>query len=428
LIGSTSAARLFLAAAFTLLASACDSRTPARGAEAAQVAKPRAGYAQELAALDAAIASGTALSAQRTDDALLPLEITGLYQERARLTGRYDDFARARAVLDAQARGRPAPTFCLAQARLHYTLHRLAQATQALDACPASVERTEIAGLRADIAMYSGRYREAEAAYRALLNQSPLPQNYVRLALLKAKTGAPAEAHALLEAAEKRYHGVSATMKAWLKLQRGLVALDRGRLDEALALYRLAGDALPGWWLVDEHVAEVTLLRGDAAAARTLYADIVERTQSPEFMDALAALEHAAGREAEAKRWTERARPLYEQRMAEFPEAAAGHALDHFLADTANPGRALALAEANFKVRPYGEAAIGLAKASIIAGKAARAATLLEAQLASGWDTAETHWVLAKALDAAGRRAPAAQAHAAALLRNPESDRMYAIP
>ena len=26
-------------------------------------------------------------------------------------------------------------------------------------------------------------------------------------------------------------------MLAWLKLQRGLVALDRGRLDEALALY-----------------------------------------------------------------------------------------------------------------------------------------------------------------------------------------------
>lgn len=425
MIRKVAAAGLALAA---VLIAGCDARTPARGAEAAQVSKPRAGYAQELAALDAAIASGTALSAQRSDDALLPLEIAGLYQERARLTGRYDDYARARAVLDAQAQGRPAPNFCLAQARLHYTLHRLGPASKALDACPASVERTEIAGLRADIAMYSGRYREAEATYRALLNQSPLPANYVRLALLKAKTGAHAEAQALLEAAEKRYYGVSATMKAWLKLQRGLVALEHGRLDEALAMYRLASDALPGWWLVDEHVAEVTLLRGDAAAARKLYADIVERTQSPEFMDALAALEHAAGRDAEARRWRERARPLYEKRLADFPEAAAGHALDHFLADHANPGRALALAEDNYRVRPYGEAAIGLAKASIIAGKPARAVALLEAQLASGWDTPETHWVLARALDAAGKREPAARAHAAALLRNPESDRMYAIP
>ena len=32
------------------------------------------------------------------------------------------------------------------------------------------------------------------------------------------------EAAAFLEAAEKRYHGVSAPMKAWLKLQRGLIA------------------------------------------------------------------------------------------------------------------------------------------------------------------------------------------------------------
>lgn len=426
--GRTSGPGLALGLVLLVLASGCDRPAGTASPQAAQVAAPRASYAQELSALDAAIAGGAEQVAKRPDDKLLALEVASLHQERARLTGSYDDYSRAQAILDAVAKDKAPTGFCLAQARLHYTLHRLRQAAAALDSCPPNVEPTEIAALRADLAMYSGRYREAESIYRALLNQSGLSQHYIRLALLRAKTGAPAEAQALLEAAEKRYHGVSATQKAWMRLQRGLVALERGRFDEALALYRLAGDALPGWWLVDEHVAEVTQLRGDAAAARAMYADIVQRTQAPEFMDALAALEHGAGREAEAARWTARAREVYEKRLAEHPEASAGHALDHFLRDHANPARALALAEANFRTRPYGDAAIGLAKASLIAGKPERAVALLESQVAAGWDTAEIHWLLSQALAKRGRSEAAARAHAAALMRNPESDRMYALP
>ena len=57
-------------------------------------------------------------------------------------------------------------------------------------------------------------------------------------------------------------------MQCGLRPLRGRCARGGGRLDEALALYRLAADALPGWWLVDEHIAEALELQGDARAAR----------------------------------------------------------------------------------------------------------------------------------------------------------------
>ncbi|MDH5264995.1 MAG: hypothetical protein OEX21_09625, partial [Betaproteobacteria bacterium] len=364
------------------LLGGCGPEGPAPAKQGATVAERAPAYAEARQGLGAAIDSGLSLAGARPDDGLLPLEVASLYVERARLTGDYADFARAQALLDSRPPGsKKTASHCLAQARLHYTLHRLARAAETLAACPPGTDPAELGAIRADIAMYSGRYREAEAGYRSLLNQSGTPQQYVRLALLKARTGSPAEATALLEAAEKRYHGGAATMKAWLRLQRGLVALDRGRFDEALALYRLAGDALAGWWLVDEHVAEVTFLRGDARAARDLYASVLGRTGAPEFMDALAVLEAQEGRAEPARALLREARALHERRLSEFPEAAAGHALAHFLRDAGEARRALDLARANFAARPYGEAAIALARAWMLSGKPERAPALLEAQL-----------------------------------------------
>ncbi len=385
-------------------------------------------YATSVQKLDAAISHGSNVAARQDGNTLVPLEIISLHQERARLTGDYNDYAQAEALLAAQTNvAKPSGALCLASARLHYTLHRLPQASAALDACPSNAEATEVAALRGDIAMYSGRYREAEGIYRNLVNQTGITPHYIRLALLKNRTGAPAEAAALLEAAEKRYHGGSPVMLAWLKLQRGLIALDRGRLDEALAMYRLGTDQLGGWWLLDEHIAETLLLNGKTADAKLLYQSVIARTQSPEFMDALANMDRDAGNTDTANKLHLQARTIYEQRLTQFPEAAAGHALDHFLRDANEVPRALALAQKNFATRPFGEAAIALAKAWIHAGQPARAATLLETQLTAGWDTAETYWVLAEARQMTGKTALAAQAKTEALNRNPRSEKMYSF-
>ena len=413
------------------LLTACDGGTKSAEplsiqgkAQAAATSTPT--YAGELKKLNAGIEHGITLSARQPDNNLIPLDVVSLYQERARLTGNYDDYAKAEALLASLSTGpKPPPSQCLARARLHYTLHRLKQASAALITCPPTVEPTEVAALRADIALYSGRYREAEDTYRALVNDVGITPYYVRLGLLKKWLGAPGEAAAFLEAAEKRYHGGSPTMRAWLKLQRGLVALDRGRLDEALAMYRLASDALDGWWLIDEHIAEVLLLSGKTTEAKRLYESVIERTGAPEFMDALAAIERQEGNRDNANKLTMKARAIYEQRLIAFPEAAAGHALDHYLQNDTDAKLALSLAQKNFDTRPYGEAAIALSKAWMLAGKPDRAVLLIEAQLAKGWDTAEAYWILGEARQKLGQQREADQAKAAALRRNPHSEQMY---
>jgi len=401
---------------------------PAQGSAARPAGKAApANYAAELAALDSALANSVRFIDQQKDNTLVALETVAVYVERARLTGNYDDYAKAAALLDATtARTDKASFPCLAQAKLHYALHRLPAATAALAACPATVDPIEIAGLAADIALYSGRYKEAEDTYRALVNRIGTPQQYIRLALLRNKTGSPGEAAALLEAAEKRYHGASATMKAWLKLQRGLLAWDRGRLDEALALYQLAADELAGWWLIDEQIAEVKRLTGDSAGAQAGYESIIRRSGHPEHMDELARLLREGATPAAATEWIKRAEALYRQRLDAFPEASVGHAVDHFL-QFGTPAEALALARRNAELRPYGDAQIALAAALFRAGQAGAAADLIARVEASGWNTAQLHAIAAQINSGLGRRPEADAQRAKALAMNPHAMRLFPL-
>jgi tetratricopeptide (TPR) repeat protein len=405
--------------------SACQAQRPA-AAQAAASAAPS--FDKTLADYNAAIASGEATTQGRLQSSLVPLELVGLYAERARLTGSYDDYARAEALIARlEAQFPPSDALCLAKARLLFSVHRLGPAAQALDRCPRLAGEPDALGLRGDIAFQSGRYAEAGAIYRALVNQVGTPQAYVQLALFSAKTGSPGEALAFMEAAEKRSFGAAPVRRSWFALQRGLVELDRGRLDEARALFALADERLPGYWLNEEHLAEVATLNGAAAEAKPVYEAVVRRTGAPEYLDALGSIEAEAGREQAARQLFARAEAAYAQRAQRFPEAIAGHALDHYLSAAPQPAKAQSLAEANYRNRPNGDAAIGLAKAYLLNKKPQAAARLIEQHLGRGWDTAEAYWILSLAADAAGDGPRARTAALEATRRNQRSATQYAF-
>ena len=402
--------------------------SPAPGGAAQQaVSAVAVSYQSELAKYAAAIEGAEKGIRQQPDNSQLMLETVTLYIERARLSGNYDDYRQAERLLDTAAAqtgalSRP----CIAQAQLHYTLHRLGAAGAALDACPMSVAPDLVAAIRADVAFYSGRYREAEAIYVQLVNQVGTPQHYIRLALLRSRLGSPGEAAALLEAAEKRFHGRSPAMRAWLKLQRGVIAFERGRLDEAIALYKLASDELPGWWLVDEHLAEAKRVSADTTGAKELYADLVKRTGLPQHMDALARVLRESEHPDAAYAWAERAGAIYRERLKSFPEASASHAVDHYLL-FGNPVEALALARRSAQLRPFGDALIALATAQFRAGLAGEAAASIEAVLRSGWNTPQAHAVAAMIFAGLGRSAEADAARSRALAMNRLAMRMYPL-
>ncbi len=380
-------------------------------------------WSQALAALDERLS----LHLQR-DDSVHRNLAASLLLSRARLTGDYDDYARAEAQVEAAFGFSPpnAGPF-LTRASLNYSLHRLDRVEADLDRAASAVllddpTRAAIALARGKLRFHQGRYDEARLLVQQAIDLRPVPQPgaLATLALIHWRTGNLDDADGLYADALEGLSRKPSETRAWLHLQRGLLDLDRGRWAEALAHYQDAGAVLPGWYLVDEHIAEVHALTGRVDLARPLYEDVAARTGSPEFFDALAGLERAAGNEAGAQAWIDRAVAAYAAQLVQFPEAAYGHALSHYL-EFGPPDRALELAEANMALRPYGGSATALIEARLGAGHPQDAAELADATLRGAWRTADLHAAAARAYRAVGRLDEAGAQDAAALALNPHA-------
>jgi tetratricopeptide (TPR) repeat protein len=293
----------------------------------------------------------------------MPLEqLAAAHVELARLTGAWSHYAAAESLLERAFIVAPAGSGpFLSRARLYFTLHLLDRVEPDLVAVERQIvldhpARAAVAGLRADVAFQRGRFAEARAAAESALALSPGMGAISRLAQIEWKTGDPVQAESDYLRAMDDYHGDALLPVAWTHLQLGLIDLDARRLPEALAHYQAGAAALPGWWLIEEHIAEVHALEGRLARAETLYRDLIERTGDPEFMDALAAICAATGREAESRTLIARAERIHMDRLAQFPEAAYGHALGHCLDHGRDPAFTLDLARRNFALRPNPEA------------------------------------------------------------------------
>lgn len=380
-----------------LVLSACtpeqdtEARSPAGSAAAAKVQSPdyssvRARQERRLQAL------AEELEQSREKRATAPARrLFEGWLYHARLTGELESFDHAAAALrELETRLRTGPP-CRERAELALANHRITTAANALADCPDADNRD----LLIDIHYYQGNYQQALAAAVALLEERNLPADYVRLARLRQGTGSTREADALLEAAEQRYHNENPHQIAWFRLQRGILALERGEYERARALFRRADQALPGWWLVEEHLAEVSLELGDTATASRLYDRVVEETGNPQFIAARAEINRAQGRESEAQQAIEEARAALTTRLQDYPAAFTGHAIDFFLT-YGPPTQALELAQLDYRQRPYGAAATKLATALREAGDAQQALQILQPQADAGWATPETAEELAR--------------------------------
>ena len=107
-----------LSLVFVCLLVGCEGGKSGGTTASAAKAPIKPSYASELQKLNAGIEHGIALAARQSGDTLIPLEIVSLYQERARLTGSYDDYAKAEALLARLGEeAKPSASRCLARAR-----------------------------------------------------------------------------------------------------------------------------------------------------------------------------------------------------------------------------------------------------------------------------------------------------------------------
>lgn len=378
------------------------------------------GYALLVAEASGAAAEAERLVALHSGSWLAWQRLAEARLAQARLHADYPTFAAAEAALErAFAIAAPGAGPFLTRAALNATLHRVDR----VDADLAAVERTlllsdreraAVARLRAETALQCGRHAEAEAGYRAVLALRADAGACIGLAVLAAKTGDQDAARGWLDRADQATSPEDGRELAWVRLQRGLFHLDHGRLDQAAAAYAEAETLCPGWWLVREHAAEILARRGQHTQARARYQALVAETGNPEFMDALSGVCADLGDATAAVQWRQRARSAWQGLLERFPEAAAGHALSHFLDSGDQPSSTLALAERNAALRPGGDALTALAAAQLAAGQTVDARTAIAQALAIGWDTAELHAVFARVLAAEGDQAGAGLARARA--------------
>ena len=345
-------------------------------------------WADELADVDRQIVH-VLRAADRDETDWLNLDrAASLLLTRARLSGSYDDYARAEELLGRAFERAPGGSGPVAtQVSLDFSLHRLDRVgpnLDALDVMPPMMRPKPEVQLRrrGALALQLGRYDDARGLLQRSVDAGATLPNLSVLALYFWQTGELAEAERLYGEALAQYHGRAREPVAWVHLQLGLIDLDRGSPDEALQHYREAGAQLGGWYLVDEHIAEALTLLGRTDEAVVLYRRVIARTGHPEFMDAMAGIEAARGDETASHAWVERARLLYEARLLRFPEAAVGHALDHFL-EFGPASRAVVLATRNHALRPSGEAKVKLARAWLSVGRTDDARRLTGDVLAS---------------------------------------------
>lgn len=378
-----------------------------------------------LARAETDLAAARRRVAEHPDEWVFYEGLSRRYATRARLTGSFDDYAAAQGALDRAFALAPAGAGPhLTQAALHFTLHRLGPAEQALNAIdryavpPDALERSEALAMRGDIAFYRGDLKSAAARYREAEALGAGSSTSFRWAVYFTKTGRLDDAARFFDGALRASRMPTPQFRANVELQKGTLCLERGQWDRALAFFRRADAIFPGYYVIQEHIAEALTLKGQTAEAAAIYADIVRRTGNPEFMDALAGIAEDRGDAAGAAAWRARAGAEWERRLKLLPEAAYGHALDHFMT-AGDPDRALEIARRNRAARPYGDAEVLLAEALLRAGRPDAARAVIAPILETPWNTAQLHGVATRIFAATGETRLAERERARTLAINP---------
>ncbi|HEY1258092.1 MAG TPA: hypothetical protein VGF34_02500 [Stellaceae bacterium] len=346
----------------------------------------RAGYAAEIRRIEEAVAGAGGPSAldPPTDTERVTRYIYGLYQ-RASISG---DPAALGEVEHALAQAVPLVThpgdLYFLKANLAFKLHRLDDVEAALVALPSAAQNAEARLIRADLDFQRGRYREAEAGYRDVLHAEKSWGALARLAHFTGKMGDTAAADDLYEEAQDELTAKELRSFAWLEVQRGFLDFCRGRLDEARAHYRRADAAYPGYWLVEEHIAELLGAEGRYGEAIAILKKWAAAGNRPDLAQAIAELHRLAGETDPALQWAQQALAGY-LRSAEQGAVHYYHHLVDYYAEVEEDGAvAVAWAQKDLQLRQNFSTQAALAWAFFRARRFDEARPWIDRALGSG--------------------------------------------
>lgn len=396
---------------------------------AARVVPPLQGQdaARALAEIDATIGALKTRIASPYGDMFDYEQLSIAHVGRAKLTGDFGDLLAAQTSLDAAfATSPPGMGPWLAKAAAAFSAHRIDVAAAALDrvdrfVVPDRQTLAEARAIRADIAMARGADGEAARLLSEAEAIDRWPGLYFRKALLARLRGDFDGARRLFAEAEAANPNPTPLFLADMRLRQGELDFAQGRWDEARRHYAAAARMLPGYWRADMRVAQMMAIGGDTRGALARFEAIAERLGDPDAMYVAAGLNKDLGEAARSRMWVDRAARVWTVRLAQLPEAAWAHALEHELA-WGDPGRALVLAGRNVRNRPDALSLLLLAEAWLANGRPDYALALCRRVESKGWVLADQWTIRAVALDALGRRSEAAAARARAEALNPREN------
>ena len=251
-------------------------------------------FNQKLAEVNKTIASLNALVAQYPDSWTHLERLALSYLDKARLSGAFADYQLAdQTIQQAFSISESDIGPFLSRARVHLALHRTDAAIDDLERTKSQLITPKGHGLivnelRGDAILQAGLTEEAINRFAELDSRNPSFENAARLSQAYAASENYDLAKQWLITAEERMVGDSGYMNAWLFLQHGILALEQQQLDDAYHYFNKADSLFPGYWLIEEHMAEVDTLSGRLDIAENRYRDIVKRSDVPQMKLALA--------------------------------------------------------------------------------------------------------------------------------------------
>jgi tetratricopeptide (TPR) repeat protein len=305
-----------------------------------------------------------------------------LYQ-RASLTGILEHLRSAEAAINEALERAPNGDLWLLKANLDFKTHRLAETGRDLEAFPGLRESVEGRVLTADIDFQAGRYDEAGRAYEGISQDARTWDSLARLAFFKAKTGNAAEADDLYVAAEEELTAKEMRSYAWLELQRGKLAIEYGRAGPAAAHFKLATAAYSGYWLVDQHAADLARADGRIGDAAALYVTVVDATHRPEHQQTLSELYFSLGELGTAEVLLDKALTGYLQSVSRGEVQYYHHLADFYVDARRDCAKAVEWARKDIAIRRNHSTLTVLAWALFNAGRVAEALAISDEALST---------------------------------------------
>jgi tetratricopeptide (TPR) repeat protein len=373
------------------------------------------GYAADMQRIDDDIAALTCASGPEQ----ITRRVYRLYQ-KASISG---DLAALTAVIgtidDAiKLLSNPGDLYLL-KAHAAFKLHRLADVDAMVRNVPSVYESDEGRLIRADLDFQHGRYQMAENGYIGVLQRERSWGALARLAYLCGKMGDVIGADRLYEEAQDQLTAKEMRPYAWLEVQRGFLDFVHGRHCDARLHYRRADEAYPGYWLVEEHIAELLGAKGRYEEAAATFERVVSTIERPDLEQAIGELYELAGSIEPAVYWKERALTAYLQ-SARRGEVHFYHHLADYYADVAEDGaEAVKWAHKDLRLRENFATQAALAWSLYCAGHFGDAVRWIDRALASGVVDARLYFWAGEIYRAAGNEAEGRELRQRAITRNP---------